>query len=391
MEKSWEWFTCLFLSRGDEATCACERQIEVAKSDSPPVPVAGTSREGDHEEEEEMDTGDGEDLLKGSTKLVAQFSKLCSLANLCAEKPEGYPRELLSNRLQGDEIKESLVIAIMLQHRMDHPGEPPLKWMPAEILSATDTAINDRKAFLTRKSLIPTVREKKVKADMEMFKGTEVKPQLKRKLALVTDEEVPQQKPPKRAKQFTTTPAEMVTIFAQFAQATADGGQRRLNPVRTMETLVDRIMRARPQHPPVGVNLVADTVNLEPEVQIVENPAGLQPAAVPAVQPVQAVGPLRANQNSATVPPRGGGERGGDRGRGRGAQRGANNHQGNQVLVPNDRPIRCSHLTAAGAYCRTENFPEAVQCRGCNGRLQGQPLAPPQRGGGREVRVEMAG
>ena len=72
-----------------------------------------------------------------------------------------------------------------------------------------------------------------------------------------------------------------------------------------------------------------------------------------------------------------------DRGRGRGAQRGANNHQGNQVLVPNDRPVRCSHLTATGAYCRTENFPEAVQCRGCNGRLQGQPLAPPQRVGGR--------
>ena len=143
---------------------------------------------------------------------------------------------------------------------------------------------------MTRKSFIPTVREKKVKADMEMFKGTEVKPQLKRKLALVNDEEVPQQRPPKRAKQFTTTPAEMVTIFAQFAQATADGGQRRLNPIRTMETLVDRIMRARPQHPPVGVNLEADTANQEPEVQIVENPAGLQPAAVPAIQPAQAVG-----------------------------------------------------------------------------------------------------
>ena len=88
-------------------------------------------------------------------------------------------------------------------------------------------------------------------------KAEKSRPQLKRKLALVNDEEVPQQKPPKRAKQFTTTPAEMVTIFAQFAQATADGGQRRLNPIRTMETLVDRIMRARPQHSPLGDNLVA--------------------------------------------------------------------------------------------------------------------------------------
>ena len=129
----------------------------------------------------------------------------------------------------------------MLQHRIDHPGEPPLKWMPAELLSASDTAINDRKDFLARKSLIPTVKEKKTKADMEMLKGTEVR----RKLALENDEEVPQQ-PSKRAKQFTTTPAEMVSIFAQFAQATADGGQRRLNPIRTMETLVTGLCEPDP-------------------------------------------------------------------------------------------------------------------------------------------------
>ena len=49
----------------------------------------------------------------------------------------------------------------------------------------------------------------------------------------------------------------MVNIFAQFSQATSDVGQRRVNPIRTMETLVDRIMRSRPQHPPSGDNLVA--------------------------------------------------------------------------------------------------------------------------------------
>ena len=70
-----------------------------------------------------------------------------------------------------------------------------------------------------------------------MLKGTEFKPQFKRKLALVTDEEIPPQKPPKRAKQFTTTPAEMVTIFGQFAQAIADGGQRKLTDMEKVETL----------------------------------------------------------------------------------------------------------------------------------------------------------
>ena len=72
-----------------------------------------------------MDTGDREDLLKGSTKLGAHFSKLSSLTNLAELKPEGYPRELLSNRLQGDEVKESLAIAIMLKRKLDHPVEPP--------------------------------------------------------------------------------------------------------------------------------------------------------------------------------------------------------------------------------------------------------------------------
>ena len=54
-----------------------------------------------------------------------------------------------------------------------------------------------------------------------------------------------------------------------------------------------------------------------------------------------------------------------------------------EAVFTYDRPVRCSHLTATGTYCLVESFLEAVQCRGCNGRFQGQPLAPPQRGGGR--------
>ena len=108
-----------------------------------------------------MDTGEVVDLLKGATKLVPQFSKLCSLSNLCALKPEGYPQELLSSRLQGDEIKEALAITIMLRRQEDKPGEPPLRLMPKELLSATDIVLRERKSFLTSKALIPTVREKR--------------------------------------------------------------------------------------------------------------------------------------------------------------------------------------------------------------------------------------
>ena len=131
------------------------------------------------------------------------------------------------------------------------------------------------------------------------------------------------------------------------------------------------------------VNLDADTVGEVPAVQAAGNPDGLQPAAVQAVQPVQAVGALGASHNAAAATLGGGGGRGGGRGRGGAAHRGANSNQGNQVSVHNDLPIRCSHLTATGAHCRTENFLEALWCRGCNGRLQGPPLASSQRGSDR--------
>ena len=94
------------------------------------------------------------------------------------------------------------------------------------------------------------------------------------------------------------------------------------------------------------LDLEADTVGVVPAVQVAGNPDGIQPAAVPATQPVQAVGTMCASHNAATATLRGGGGRGGDRGRGRAAHRGANTNQGNQVVVPNDMPIRCSHLTA---------------------------------------------
>ena len=205
----------------------------------------------------------------------------------------------------------------MLKHKSDKPGEPPLRWMPNELLAASDSDISDRQAFLVRKSLIPTVREKKAGVVMEAFKGTEVKPQLKRKLEMTDDEVVPQQRQPKRAKQFTTTPAEMVKIFAQFAQAQADGGHRRMNPVKTMETLVDRILDSRPnQHPPEVVDLTADQVGVVPAAQVAGSNDGILPAVVPATQHAQ-VGALGTGQNAALANTRGGGGRGGGRGRGR--------------------------------------------------------------------------
>ena len=119
-----------------------------------------------------------------------------------------------------------------------------------------------------------------------------------------------------------------------------------------METLVDRIMRSRPQHPTPGDTVAAAPANDRAEVEIIENPAGPQPTAAPAIQSQgqAVVNPLYVNPPATTSLPKGGGGRGGYRGRGRGAQRGGNNkgNQNNQVQVPSDRPVRCSHLTATG-------------------------------------------
>ena len=144
----------------------------------------------------------------------------------------------------------------------------------------------------------------------------------------------------------------MVQICAQFLQATSDAGERRLNPVRTMESLVDRIQRSRSKPPTVGQTVAVGPVIEQAEVEIIDHPAVQQPGAgfVMAPKGQMVVNPLFAAPASA-VPPRGGGWRGGDRGRGRGRQRGANNQSATNNQGTGNRLVRCSRLTAPVVYC----------------------------------------
>ena len=74
--------------------------------------------------------------------------------------------------------------------------------MPANLLAAPESDLSDRMACLVTKSLRPTLKEKKGRHAMKMFKGTEVRPQLKQKFQLENDKVVHQQ-PAKKAKSFT--------------------------------------------------------------------------------------------------------------------------------------------------------------------------------------------
>ena len=125
-----------------------------------------------------MDT----EALKGSISLVDKFSNSCTLPSLVALKPDGYPRELLSVRLSGHEIKEALLIVLLNHVKTLAPTKEPPKWIPASIVTSSVDALTD-----LDKSKKATQRELRHGIQMEMFAGTEPNTQAgeKRKLSLV--------------------------------------------------------------------------------------------------------------------------------------------------------------------------------------------------------------
>ena len=74
-----------------------------------------------------MDTEEQQEPKKGNTRLVDKFSSSCSLPALVELAPETYPKELLSNRLSGSEIKEALLIAILNHVKEVNPEKEPPK------------------------------------------------------------------------------------------------------------------------------------------------------------------------------------------------------------------------------------------------------------------------
>ena len=211
---------------GERATCACEKG-KAPKPPTNPEGVSGSSSGDKSGEEDDMDT----EALKGSTSLVDKFSNSCTLPSLVALKPDGYPRELLSVRLSGHEIKEALLIVLLNHVKTLAPTKEPPKWIPASIVTSSVDDLTDRWNFLLAKSKKATQRELRHGIQMEMFAGTEPNTQAgeKRKLSLVEGDDNP--RPAKAAKTFTSSPEELVRLCGAFVQATSAACNSRLTPV----------------------------------------------------------------------------------------------------------------------------------------------------------------
>ena len=298
---------------------------------------------------------------------MKKFSTSCSLPSLVELAPGDYPKELLSVRLSGHEIKEALLIILLDNVRKQTPVTEPPKWFPADLVSCSGDAIIDRWNFLIAKSKKLTMRERRHGVPMEMFTGTEPTAQAgKRKLSLDQGEENP--RPAKVARTFTSTPEELVKLCGAFAQATSAACNSRLTPVKTMENLIDRFERARDKQTQMAASVSTG------QQQVAEAAAGDQPAAgsaggaaavaiAPRVEPVPPKAPVSNNS-------RGGGGRGGRGNRGRG---GRPEQRTPPVQVSGGPPVRCSHPAPDGTgYCMTPNFPEAVVCRRCGGNVSHQ-------------------
>jgi hypothetical protein len=380
---------------GSEATCTCEKQnkapvISAAEAETVSS-VDGASASG----EEHMDTSILEEPKVGRDPVVTHFQGSCKMPAMLALVPDSYCKELLSTRLQGDEIKEALAITIYRQYKQENPCLNPPAWFPAEILRKSEQELTDRMAFLTIKSMTQTYKEKKGGQELTVHPGVATSAQGKRKLQLSTSDDL-DPRPVKRAKMFTTTPAEMVRLCAQFSQATAAALDKRLNPLKTMETLVEKIERSRKKQQSIQQGTEGappgNPSDQAPEVGAVEAP--LVPSAsgaAAATNDSSVAAPRLSPPPPVEASTRGGGGTSIGRGRGRGGQ-GANNQRVGvqQEGVIAGGPVRCSHLTAPNIYCSVPNFPEALRCRGCGRGLQNDrapSIAPQQqRGGGRGFR-----
>ena len=361
---------------GERATCTCEKG-KAPKPPTNPEVVSGSSSGDKSGEEDGMDT----EVLKWNTSLVDKFSNSCTLPSLVALKPEGYPRELLSVRLSGHEIKEALLIVLFNQVKTMAPTKEPPKWIPASIATSTVDGLTDRWNFLLEKAKKATQRETRHGVPMEMFPGTEPNEQAgeKRKLlSLGIGDDNP--RPAKAAKTFTSTPEELVKLCGAFAQATSAACNSRLTPVKLMENLIDRFERARDKQ-----TQMAESVNTD-QPQEAQVPAADQPAAV-----VPAGGPPAGNlaQVGNVVPRTPASDNSNNRGRGRGGRgaAGSSNTGTSPGPVSGGNPVRCSHPHPSGTgYCCTPNFPEATVCRTCGGRVSHPGAGPSGSGSGTNQR-----
>ena len=237
-----------------------------------------------------------------------------------------------------------------------------------------EEALNDRLTFLNQLSMRKTKEERegtKMKLHVGVSQGKK-----KRKLSSGPGEDDLAPPAAKKPKVFTHSAAELVKIVGQYVQATSSGPERRLNPVRTMESILSRIELSR-RNQTEGTNPATEpgylgSVSDDPPV---EQPRLAEPR--PAKE-VRGKGNLRSvrGRNTAfnpmflTPPP----PLGATEARGRGGARdgrGQRNHRfdsrsssierPNERQVSFERPIRCANMHYGG-FCGTYNYVEAPYC-----------------------------
>ena len=103
----------------EDRTCTCEVDpVATPETDG----VADSSKPADsNPDDEDMDTAEKELPELGKEALLKKFGNSCKLASLVTMVSEGYSEPMLSNRLQGSEVKEGLCITVYLKHLCDTP------------------------------------------------------------------------------------------------------------------------------------------------------------------------------------------------------------------------------------------------------------------------------
>ena len=383
-------------SVGPEATCSCKKQVGNHEPTEPEAEIAGSDSGAGPSEDELMDTSN-QDNLTGKDPLITHFKGSCKMLSMLDLIPDDYCKELLSTRLHGNEIKEGMAITILGNYKRENPCLNPPAWFPDELLGKSEEELKDRMDYLTRKSLTQTSKEVKAGQELTLHPGVTRSAHGKRKLQMNTSDDL-DQRPVKQAKTFTTTPEEMVKLFAQYSQATATALNTRINPLRTMELLVEKVEKSRKKQQSVlpGTKSVPQGTALdqEPVVGAEEDQPGHsgQGGSKSVTKGLKVTTPKHSTPPPADATTRGGGGHSNGRGRGRGGRGGSNQQSGAQTSQVGavGGPVRCSYPTGPNTFCSTFNFPEALRCRVCGGGLQNyraqNSAHRQQRGGGRGFR-----
>ena len=377
---------------GEDATCACEADSnaggtdfeggntdkisDMEQSEGASLSTnagagtdsgSGNTNKGSDRIDTEMEADEVVDLTPGANPLATTFAKSATPKAMLDLIVGDYSKELLSTRLQGNAVKEALAISLLLQFRTNSPLESLPAWMPPPLHTLSQEVLQARLTFLSALASKPTVKERRG-GELTTHPGITYGNK-KRKLPATKDESSSAERPVKKQKTFTTTPGEMVKIFAQYMQAQGARTGRSVQPAKIMESIIERVEHSRKFGPGTDSaptvaeaipSLMSVAVIAPDQEQVAVPTSDIAPAVASNPPPVR--NPLFDNMNPAdTVTWRG---RGVGRGRGRG-QRGSNWGKPvgfNRIEVG---PVRCPNEAPPGSFCGYPNYQEAAKCGRC--------------------------